>query len=103
MMTIEAARRHCPSAPSRAHGFDHVLRVTVLAERIAKEEGAGLEIVRAATCCPTCRPNAHPHAASATALRSRWYSSFGKAPPPPTGVAKYPLTGGCGLERIVVE
>jgi uncharacterized protein len=48
MISIEEARRHYPSARSGAHGFDHVLRVCVLAERIAKEEGADLEIVRAA-------------------------------------------------------
>lgn len=31
-----------------AHGFDHVLRVTQIAERLAVEEGADLEIVRTA-------------------------------------------------------
>jgi len=48
MISIEEARRHYPPTPSGAHGFDHVLRVTVLAERIAREEGADVEIVRAA-------------------------------------------------------
>lgn len=35
-------------AGDAAHDFDHVLRVTVLAERIAREEGADLAVVRAA-------------------------------------------------------
>jgi uncharacterized protein len=48
MISIEEARRHYPSAAKGSHGFDHVLRVTALAERIAKEEGADVEIVRAA-------------------------------------------------------
>jgi uncharacterized protein len=48
MISIEEARRHYPSTSSGAHGFDHVLRVTALAERIAEEEGADLEVVRAA-------------------------------------------------------
>jgi uncharacterized protein len=48
MISIEEARRHYPSTSGGAHGFDHALRVTVLAERIAKEEGADEEIVRTA-------------------------------------------------------
>jgi uncharacterized protein len=48
MISIEEARHHYPSTPSGAHGFDHVLRVTLLAERIAREEEADLEIVRTA-------------------------------------------------------
>lgn len=47
MITIEEARQYYPPADS-AHGFDHVLRVLALAERIARAEGANLEIVRAA-------------------------------------------------------
>ncbi len=47
MITVEEARQYYPQADS-AHGFDHVLRVLVLAERIARAEGADLEIVRAA-------------------------------------------------------
>ena len=48
MISVKEARRHYPSARSGAHGFDHALRVTALAERIAREEGADLAIVRAA-------------------------------------------------------
>jgi uncharacterized protein len=47
MITIERARRLYGNADA-AHDFDHVLRVLVLAERIAEAEGADLEIVRAA-------------------------------------------------------
>jgi uncharacterized protein len=47
MITIAEARRHYAGADA-VHDFDHVLRVLVLAERIGQEEGADLEIVRAA-------------------------------------------------------
>ncbi|MCR4405438.1 MAG: HD domain-containing protein [Anaerolineae bacterium] len=47
MISVEEARQYYPQADS-AHGFDHVLRVLALAERIARAEGADLEIVRAA-------------------------------------------------------
>lgn len=47
MITVEEARAlYADSDP--AHGFDHVLRVLALAERIARAEGADLEVVRAA-------------------------------------------------------
>jgi len=47
MITIDEARAlYPPDDP--AHGFDHVLRVLALAERIACAEGADLEIVRTA-------------------------------------------------------
>ena len=47
MPTIASARSwYPPSDP--VHGFDHVLRVYHLAERLALAEGADLEIVRAA-------------------------------------------------------
>ncbi|MBN1537569.1 MAG: HD domain-containing protein [Anaerolineales bacterium] len=46
MPTIEQARTWYPYDP--VHGFDHVLRVYSLAEKLAQEEGADLEIVRAA-------------------------------------------------------
>ncbi len=47
MPTIEDARSWYPSSDP-VHGFDHVLRVCHLAERLAQAEGADLEIVRAA-------------------------------------------------------
>ena len=47
MISIEEARSHYPASHA-AHGFDHVLRVLALAERIAEAEGADMEIVRAA-------------------------------------------------------
>jgi uncharacterized protein len=47
MITIESARLWYP-ASDPVHGFDHVLRVYHLAERLAQIEGADLEIVRAA-------------------------------------------------------
>lgn len=47
MITEEAARAYYVDADP-AHGFEHVLRVWRLAERIGREEGADLEILRAA-------------------------------------------------------
>jgi uncharacterized protein len=47
MPTIEQARAWYPDNDP-VHGFDHVLRVTHMAERLAESEGADLEIVRAA-------------------------------------------------------
>ena len=48
MITIEQARPYYEGADA-VHDFDHVLRVLALAERLARDEGADLEIVRAAT------------------------------------------------------
>lgn len=47
MPTIRSARKWYPDSDP-VHGFDHVLRVYRIAERIAAAEGADLEIVRAA-------------------------------------------------------
>ena len=47
MMTIDEAREYYRGAES-GHDFDHVLRVLALAERLARAEGADVEIVRTA-------------------------------------------------------
>jgi uncharacterized protein len=47
MPDIETARSWYP-ANDPVHGFDHILRVYRMAERLAREEGADLEIVCAA-------------------------------------------------------
>jgi len=47
MPTIEQARDWYPN-DDPVHGFDHVLRVYFMAERLSQAEGADLEIVRAA-------------------------------------------------------
>jgi uncharacterized protein len=47
MITTEQARQYYQGTDA-IHDFDHVLRVLALAERLAQEEGADLEIVRVA-------------------------------------------------------
>jgi len=47
VITIDEARA-CYQTADAVHDFDHVLRVLTLAERIARAEGADLEIVRTA-------------------------------------------------------
>jgi uncharacterized protein len=47
MISIQAAQ-HYYTDHDTAHGFDHVLRVWRLAERIGREEGADLEILQGA-------------------------------------------------------
>ncbi len=47
MLTLERAREWYPQRDP-VHGFDHIQRVYAMAERIARAEGADLEIVRAA-------------------------------------------------------
>jgi uncharacterized protein len=47
LITIKEARQYYRGADA-VHDFDHVLRVLVMAERLAREEGADLEIVRTA-------------------------------------------------------
>ena len=48
MLTIEVARNWYPE-DDPVHGFDHVLRVYHMAERLAQIEGADVEIVRVAS------------------------------------------------------
>lgn len=47
ILTVDEARTYYHAAES-AHDFDHVLRVMTLADRIARAEGADVEIVRTA-------------------------------------------------------
>lgn len=47
MISVGEARQYYVEADS-AHGFDHVLRVLRLAERIGRAEGVDLEVLRAA-------------------------------------------------------
>lgn len=47
MPSVEQARAWYPQ-DNPVHGFDHILRVLKMAERLAEAEGADLEIVRAA-------------------------------------------------------
>jgi uncharacterized protein len=47
VITVEEARRHYEGSDA-IHDFDHVLRVVALAERLSREEGADLAIVRTA-------------------------------------------------------
>ena len=47
-ITIDEAMAYYSGAES-AHDFDHVLRVLAMAERLARAEGADIEIVRTAT------------------------------------------------------
>lgn len=56
-LTIEQAR-HWYQDADPVHNFDHVLRVYRLAERIARAEGADLEIVRAAALLHDSRGSA---------------------------------------------
>ena len=54
MPTPEQARHWYPQDP--VHGFDHVLRVYQIAGRLAREEGADLEIVQAAVLLHDVEP-----------------------------------------------
>jgi uncharacterized protein len=59
MPSLEEASRWYPE-DDPVHGFDHVLRVLKLAERIALAEGADLEIVRAAVLLHDAEPPDSP-------------------------------------------
>ena len=48
MIELDKARKYYQGSDA-IHDFDHVLRVLALAERLAQDEGADLEIVRTAT------------------------------------------------------
>jgi uncharacterized protein len=48
MITLDFARSLYPADADAAHDFEHVRRVTNMAERIARAEGADVEIVRVA-------------------------------------------------------
>jgi uncharacterized protein len=78
MPTIEQAQAWYPNADP-VHGFDHVLRVYQMAERLALAENADLEIVRAAALLHDAEGSAteggdegrraHQHASSAFAAQ----------------------------------
>ena len=55
MPTIETVRRYYP-VNDAVHGFEHVLRVLHMAERLAQAAGADLEIVRAAALLHDAAP-----------------------------------------------
>lgn len=59
-LTVEQARRLYGAGDS-AHAFDHVLRVTRLAEHIAQAEDADLRIVRTAGLLHDCARNEPDH------------------------------------------
>jgi uncharacterized protein len=63
MPTMEQARTWSPEGDP-VHGFDHVERVVRMAERLAREVGADLEIVRAAALLHDAA-GAHPRAGAA--------------------------------------
>lgn len=48
MLTIDFARTLYPTGADAAHDFDHILRVLHMAEKIARAEGADIEVVQAA-------------------------------------------------------
>ena len=84
MPEISAAAAWYPSDP--VHGFEHVLRVLALAERLALEEGADLEIVRAAVLLHDAHDpelglgerEDHHHASAAFARRALQAEGWGE-------------------------
>jgi len=74
MPSIEQARAwYDPRDP--VHGFDHVLRVLRLAERLGREEGADLEILRAAALLHDAA-GAHPGQGQARAQHEQRSAEF---------------------------
>jgi uncharacterized protein len=63
MPTIDSARAWYPDADP-VHGFEHILRVLNMAERLARSEGADIEIVRAAVLLHDATPPARSGANS---------------------------------------
>ena len=56
MISLEIARSWYP-CDDAVHGFDHILRVYHMAERLAQAEGADVEIVRAAALLHDAQPS----------------------------------------------
>lgn len=82
MMTLDEARALYAAADS-VHDFDHIERVLALAERIARVEGADVEIVRAATLLhdwgrAEAVTQGRDHAQAAAERARRWLA--GRAP-----------------------
>jgi uncharacterized protein len=69
MPTIAEARSWYPAADP-VHGFDHVLRVLALAERLASAEGADLDIVRAAVLLHDAQPTSMDTQPASSSRRS---------------------------------
>jgi len=69
MPTIETASSWYPDNDP-VHGFDHILRVYRLAERLARAEGADLEIVRAAALLHDAEGENSPSQRSSVARHS---------------------------------
>jgi uncharacterized protein len=92
MLTIEEAKTYYHGAES-AHDFDHVLRVLALAERLARTEGADMEIVRAAallhdiTRAEEDAGRGGDHAQTAAARAREILLARGMAPEPVDAVA----------------
>lgn len=75
MLDLESARRWYPQ-DDPVHGFDHVLRVLHMAERLAQSEQADREIVRAAVLLhDAVDPDAPPETPAAEARQDHHHAS----------------------------